>query len=383
MPFPSTQTMLSVEDISAGDIDKTRDGIIIFMGQSGSGKSHLIDTLSRQPNRRSGNRFKGGRKTIQETRIRTRVGAQEYSLVLVDTPGLGRDVPDAEALKMIAEWMKNIYNDGILLLGIIYTHRITNTRVTSRTQDAHIRLLERICGDDFANRVIIATTMWDIVTSAIGYVAAERLESGLRNTNWKAMLQNGSHASRFTNSESSAWDLVRNLLDKPGSKTLLQQEMVDWNRTFKETSAAKFLKYQELSFPAAVRMMIPLKRLVSSLQSSNITSISSLLTSKGNIKERHDAKAERGSHLTVRHDHYDPPSISWTIHKGDSQDIEGNGTAVDQQLWQRQRSDGSDMGKDTLPAPGYSGQYGDGHDPESHSVAQLLIERRMGDGKDI
>jgi hypothetical protein len=57
-----------------------------------------------------------------------KIGNQD--VILADTPGFDDiGVSDTEILTRIADWIKDIYDEGSLLSGIIYLHRISDPRM--------------------------------------------------------------------------------------------------------------------------------------------------------------------------------------------------------------------------------------------------------------
>jgi hypothetical protein len=88
------------------------------------------------------------------------------------------------------------------LAGIIYLHEITQSRFeTSRTS---LVMLNKLCGNDASQNVILATTKWDEISEEVG----RRRERQLSDTYWKEMLDKGSRMARFTNTRESAWAVV-------------------------------------------------------------------------------------------------------------------------------------------------------------------------------
>ncbi len=85
------------------------------------------------------------------------------ALVLVDTPGFDdTNMSDFEILQTIATWLEATFEKGQLLSGVIYLHRITNTRVAGSARRA-LHVFQRICGEDNYKNVILATTFWNSI----------------------------------------------------------------------------------------------------------------------------------------------------------------------------------------------------------------------------
>ena len=123
--------------------------------------------------------------------------------------------------------------------GVIYLHGISQTRMQG-TSRRYLDVFSRLCGDSALDKVILATTMWDVVKEKEG---AER-ELDLRRVFWKKMISQGSNMFRFTGTYESAWDIVRHILQPrilPLS-LLIQQELIDLQKLLPETEAGQCLR---------------------------------------------------------------------------------------------------------------------------------------------
>ena len=88
------------------------------------------------------------------------------TLVLVDTPGFDdTNLSDFETLKTITTWLEATFDKGQLLSGMVYLHRITNTRISGSARRA-LHLFQKICGEDSYKNVILATTFWNSIAHA-------------------------------------------------------------------------------------------------------------------------------------------------------------------------------------------------------------------------
>jgi hypothetical protein len=131
------------------------------------------------------------------------------------------------------------YEKDILLSGLVYCHRISNTQMAA-TSVRHLRTFEELCGKDALENVILATTMWDEVDEATGKMEEERMKTKY----WNKMLERRSTTGRFTGTYDSALQLLQPLIDAANlkrSSLLLQYEMVDMGKQLTETSAGRRL----------------------------------------------------------------------------------------------------------------------------------------------
>lgn len=123
--------------------------------------------------------------------MRTQIGTQEVEtyvfdhprlrsgrVYLVDTPGFDdTSRKDTEILRTLSTWLTATYSSGVKLSGIIYCHRINQTRMQGSALK-NIKLFRSLCGDDAMSKVVLVTTMWDIESSDI----AEKREKELKET---------------------------------------------------------------------------------------------------------------------------------------------------------------------------------------------------------
>jgi hypothetical protein len=131
------------------------------------------------------------------------------------------------------------YEKDILLSGLVYCHRISNTEMDADSV-RHLRIFEELCGIDALQNVILATTMWDEVDKATGIMEEEKMKTKY----WNKMLERRSTTGRFLGTYESALQLLQPLIDAANfkrSSLLLQHEMVDMGKQLTETSAGRHL----------------------------------------------------------------------------------------------------------------------------------------------
>ncbi|KAI0543511.1 P-loop containing nucleoside triphosphate hydrolase protein [Xylaria curta] len=160
---------------------------------------------------------------------------------LVDTPGFDdTNRSDTEVLRTLAAWLTATYSSGLKLSGVLYLHRINQTRM-QRSALKNIALFRSLCGDDALKKVVLVTTMWDITEHAI----AESRERQLKETKdyWGSMVTKGSQVIRHNNTRQSAFDLIE-IFMKGDSKIVLsiQSEMVDDHKPLERTEAGNDVK---------------------------------------------------------------------------------------------------------------------------------------------
>ncbi|KAK3369259.1 hypothetical protein B0T24DRAFT_533244 [Lasiosphaeria ovina] len=148
------------------------------MGVMGSGKSHLIQWITKKKDVRVGHGLQSETTEMSETTFSHR--GTKYALV--DTPGFDDTVLGyEEVVSRILEWLA-------ALDGIIYLHSLNSPRMTYSSK-ASLRMFRRLCGSEGFSRVILGTTFWDPI--------AEERESQLCNWFWPEMIEKGSQVARI------------------------------------------------------------------------------------------------------------------------------------------------------------------------------------------
>jgi len=164
---------------------------------------------------------------------------------LVDTPGLDdTNRKDSDVLREISAWLSESYSHKILLNGILYLHRISDTRMQGSGKMS-IALLYKLCGKESLKKVVLTTTMWERVDPAVG----ERREHELQTTEefWGFMSQHGSQIRRHYNNKQSALNIISMFVPQslgavPETVTLdIQKELADEHRTLDQTGAGQVL----------------------------------------------------------------------------------------------------------------------------------------------
>ena len=157
---------------------------------------------------------------------------------LIDTPGFDNTVKsDTEILKDIAFYLASSYGNVSLLTGIIYLHSITAVRVPS-TVLRNLQLLRKLCRRGSMSSIIMATTMWDLVSASDG----DGREAKFKTTTgfWGHMIREGSRVMRHTNDRNSALRIIDNLLGRNTTVVLdLQKEMLNEVKLLENTATGR------------------------------------------------------------------------------------------------------------------------------------------------
>ena len=126
------------------------------------------------------------------------------------------------------------YGKQSQLTGLIYVHRISDTRVGGTSQ-RNLRMFRKLCGTDSLKNVVIVTTMWDKVTSEEGLKREQELISS-KNL-FKPLLDGGATMMRHERTAESATKVINHLLGKKATTTQIVREIVVETKTLEETAA--------------------------------------------------------------------------------------------------------------------------------------------------
>ena len=163
------------------------------------------------------------------------------TLVLVDTPGFDdTNMSDFEILRAIAKWLETVFEKGQLLSGIVYLHRITDTRVAGSARRA-LHLFQRICGEDNYKNVILATTFWNSIAHC-EEIGVDREQQLLSNEGfWKCMKEKGAQTTRLARDYKTILPALLNMAAKPLVTLRIQHEL-NQSSTLEETMASLFIR---------------------------------------------------------------------------------------------------------------------------------------------
>jgi hypothetical protein len=136
----------------------------------------------------------------------------------------------------VANWLNSAYQSRIKLSGIIYLHRIVDNRMSGSAMK-NLRMFKRLCGDEALSCVVLATTMWSMVSPEDG--ANRERELTTKPEFWAGMVERGSTVLRQDNGAVSAMEIMRYIMSQRRKIDLdIQKEMAS-GKTLDETSAGK------------------------------------------------------------------------------------------------------------------------------------------------
>ncbi|KAF4615160.1 hypothetical protein D9613_003468 [Agrocybe pediades] len=216
--------------------DSRQEIIILIMGATRAGKSTFFNYLVQDEHLKSklGDTMASCTSQLHPitlTSIPDDPFLQQYTIVLVDTPGFDDTMKDTDTFKLIRDWLENAcalffylsddklretyyrYRHKKILGGIIYLHDISSDRLLESAQN-HIKRLGHLCGGASFSKVIIGTTKWNHTTSQIrNREKHEELKQHLR-----PMLEKGAEVKQFEGSYDSAVSFIEQIVKKPRLK---------------------------------------------------------------------------------------------------------------------------------------------------------------------
>ncbi|KAN0081953.1 hypothetical protein V8E54_003251 [Elaphomyces granulatus] len=203
------------------------------MGMTGVGKSTFINYFSDEPVP-IGHTLEActGKVDIYPSTL-----PDGTKLFLVDTPGFDDTYrSDTDILGELANWLNDSYAEEIRLTGIIYLHRISDTRLRQAARK-NLKMFKALCGEDGLPSVVLATTRWTNVSLVDGIMRETELKE---NSNmWKKMIERGSRVWRQDEDDKSAWEIIRYLISIKRPVTLEIQEEMSKGATLDETAAGQ------------------------------------------------------------------------------------------------------------------------------------------------
>ncbi|KAL4064100.1 P-loop containing nucleoside triphosphate hydrolase protein [Scleroderma yunnanense] len=184
--------------------------MIVVMGPTGVGKSSFIHSII--PPEVSDVIRVGHRLQSETSQVQPIYLDNNKTIKLVDTPGFDdsrENLTDVDVLEMIASFIMIEWKGGACeLVGLIYMHRISDTRVGGTSQ-RNLRMFRKLCGDESMKNVVIVTTMWDKVSPEEGVQREEELKTS--NSLFKPLLDKGAIMMRHDRPPESATNIVREI----------------------------------------------------------------------------------------------------------------------------------------------------------------------------
>ncbi|KAI0444185.1 hypothetical protein F4803DRAFT_512300 [Xylaria telfairii] len=233
--------------VGAAGSRKPNSVFILVMGMTGSGKSSFIADCTGREDAKIGHDLESCTNSVAVFREEIH-GRDVY---LIDTPGFDdTNKEDVEILTTIAHYLSVSYANHVFINGILYLHRVSDTRIGSSTR-RNFDMMRALYGEDQLENVAVVTTMWGPHHSETELAKQRSREQELRDKYLSDMFGKGSQlirhdkCSRLSERRTSAKDILTGVVElwEDTQVTLqIQHEMVDLKMTLKETSAGKVLE---------------------------------------------------------------------------------------------------------------------------------------------
>jgi len=202
---------------------------IAVMGATGCGKTSFIN-LASHSNMQVGMDLESCTPEVQLANEFTLDGRR---VVLIDTPGFDdTSKSDTDILRKIAAFLATTYQNGSRLAGLIYMHRISDRRFGG-IAGRNFKIFRELCGETSLKNVVLVTNMWSEVSRDVG----EARERELASNFLKPALDKGARMVRHHDTEQSAHDVIRHIMNNHPVVIQIQREVVDEHKDVTNTAA--------------------------------------------------------------------------------------------------------------------------------------------------
>lgn len=139
-------------------------------------------------------------------------------------------------LKELAKHLAAAYGSKIRLSGLIYLHRIMDTRFGGAS-GRNLRTFKKLTGKENLGSVVLATTFWKKPLSSDDVNRETQLDTDPR-FGWSKMLDEGARSMRQNGDADSGAEIIQHLVDQRRQVSLqIQMELVDQGKSIAETEA--------------------------------------------------------------------------------------------------------------------------------------------------
>ncbi|OAL42938.1 hypothetical protein IQ07DRAFT_525270 [Pyrenochaeta sp. DS3sAY3a] len=181
--------------------------IIAVMGVTGVGKSTFIKHAT-------------GQKVVighgQESCTSEVFGFQipGTNVLLIDTPGFDDTFKaDATILDHIDQCLADFYQSKQKIAGVIYIHPITEPRMKGSAVK-NLNMFRKVVGKDNMASCCLVTTKWSLQDMETSVSREDEIATNPKF--WKPLLDRGARMARFDDSQQSAIDIIKPLVNERG-----------------------------------------------------------------------------------------------------------------------------------------------------------------------
>lgn len=126
------------------------------------------------------------------------------------------------------------FEQGHKLSGIIYMHRITDSRMGGIARK-NFSMFRKLCGDKTLKNVMLVTNMWGEVDPALG--ATREVELQTDDLLYKNVLDLGARMRRHENTKESALEIIQEIINNHPEALRIQTELVLEKKDITQTDA--------------------------------------------------------------------------------------------------------------------------------------------------
>lgn len=162
---------------------------------------------------------------------------------MVDTPGFDDDdQTDSEVLKKLVDWLVSTYRSGQRLNGILYLHRITDTRMRGSSL-RNLKMFKELIGDEFYENLTLGTTCWSLIDSKSALERENELKT--ESKFWEIMISKGARLERIPDDDViKARDLVYKIASRDTAPLQTQRDVVERGISFSDLAVTQTVNYK-------------------------------------------------------------------------------------------------------------------------------------------
>ncbi|CAE6459426.1 unnamed protein product [Rhizoctonia solani] len=214
-----------------GNSDLHDTAIVVLFGPTGSGKTTFANVASGD-SMRIGRGLKSCTQKVEPTTMFTVDGKP---VVVVDCPGFDDTyLSETEILKSLAGFLTVAYTQNFKITGLLYLHKITDTRIGGASL-RHMNMFKELCGTDSLKNVVYVMNMWSDPPTEDEVLREDELRHS--DEFFGAPLAEGAQMTRHGNTRESAHNIIRKLLPRLPTVPKISKQLVDEGLELEETSA--------------------------------------------------------------------------------------------------------------------------------------------------
>ena len=157
---------------------------------------------------------------------------------LVEFPGFGHN--DEDVFQNISTWLKETYEKGEYLSGLLYFHRIIN--------DCHdgsdlrtLSIIKKLCGKERFRNITVVSTYWDKEHEDVAEAREKAFKESLDV--WGDLIHEYASTERLPNERKKCVDFLTKLAKGDTITLDIQVEMVDEDKSANDTKPAAEMKF--------------------------------------------------------------------------------------------------------------------------------------------